>query len=152
MANDFTGVNINMTDNSDEVRAELDEKKYAILIAWGIAAEGFAKRIMKEKGVVDTGLLRNSITHAIEGEKAAIDHYKADKPDKQGRVREGVYTETAPSLLEPHKTRVYIGSNQPYSVYQEEGNHGKPGRPFLRPAIEDFKDQYKQIAKNTLEK
>ena len=55
-------------DNTDEVLAALKNAKKRGLEAIGLAAEGHAKRITP----VDTGRLRNSIAHTVEGDAAYI--------------------------------------------------------------------------------
>ena len=60
-------VDIHITDNSEEVLRELERKKAVALEAVGITAEGFAKRLTP----VDTGRLRNSISHTVVGTEAA---------------------------------------------------------------------------------
>ena len=60
---DFTFV-----DNSDKVLQELAEKSDVILEAWGLLGERYAK----ESCPVDTGRLRDSITHAQDGNSELI--------------------------------------------------------------------------------
>lgn len=55
-------------DNSALVLAALDQRKTQALLAVGAAAEGHAKAITP----VDTGRLRNSISHAAAGDAAYI--------------------------------------------------------------------------------
>ena len=55
-------------DNSDEVLAALERAKRRGLEAIGLTAEGYAKR----ETPVDTGRLRNSISHATDDEAAYI--------------------------------------------------------------------------------
>ena len=55
-------------DNTDEVLAALERAKRRGLEAIGLVAEGHAKNITP----VDTGRLRNSISHATDGEAAYI--------------------------------------------------------------------------------
>ena len=55
-------------DNTDEVLAALKRAKRRGLEAIGLASEGHAKRITP----VDTGRLRNSISHAKDDEAAYI--------------------------------------------------------------------------------
>ena len=55
-------------DNTDEVLAALKRAKKRGLEAIGLAAEGHAKK----ETPVDTGRLRNSIAHAVEGDAAFI--------------------------------------------------------------------------------
>ena len=56
------------TDNSAKVLALLDQKKTQALLAIGAAAEGHAKALTP----VDTGRLRNSISHTASGDAAYI--------------------------------------------------------------------------------
>ena len=55
-------------DNTDEVLSALEKAKKRGLEAIGLVAEGYAKKITP----VDTGRLRNSISHAVEKEAAYI--------------------------------------------------------------------------------
>lgn len=55
-------------DNTDEVLAALERAKRRGLEAIGLTAEGHAKRITP----VDTGRLRNSISHATDDDSAYI--------------------------------------------------------------------------------
>ena len=55
-------------DNTDEVLSALEKAKKRGLEAIGLVAEGHAKKITP----VDTGRLRNSISHATDGEAAYI--------------------------------------------------------------------------------
>ena len=55
-------------DNTDEVLAALKKAKKRGLEAIGLAAEGYAKK----ETPVDTGRLRNSISHATDDEAAYI--------------------------------------------------------------------------------
>ena len=56
-------------DNTDEVLSALERAKKRGLEAIGLAAEGHAK---KYETAVDTGRLRNSISHATDDEAAYI--------------------------------------------------------------------------------
>ena len=55
-------------DNTDEVLSALERAKVRGLTAIGMSAEGYAKRGTP----VDTGRLRNSISHAADDEAAYI--------------------------------------------------------------------------------
>ena len=55
-------------DNTDEVLSALEKAKKRGLAAIGLVAEGHAKKITP----VDTGRLRNSISHAADDEAAYI--------------------------------------------------------------------------------
>ena len=101
---------IKITSHADEAIKAKDEAVARALEKMGLVAERYAK----EYAPVDTGRLRNSITHATE-------------PDA-----------------------VYIGTNVEYSIYQEFGTVNQPGTPFLRPAVENHIDEYKDIVESEL--
>ena len=127
----------------------------------GLKAESYAKM----KCPVDTGLLRNSIAHAVAGEQPSIGacykgtskkarSYKANKPDKDGEIKQGTYTGHTPKKKGEYT--VYVGTNVEYAPYVEmghiqagSGKHVAP-QPYIKPAIVDHLDEYKQILENTL--
>ena len=45
---------------------------------------------------------------------------------------------------------VHIGTNVEYAPFIEAGTSRMAARPFLRPAVEDFRDEYKEILDNNL--
>lgn len=59
---------VKLTDNSDLVKAALPEQIITALEAVGLQVEGYAKM----KAPVDTGRLRNSITHAVAKDEQAV--------------------------------------------------------------------------------
>lgn len=59
---------VTFRDNSNEVISLFQKAKHRGLEAIGLAAEGHAKKITP----VDTGRLKNSISHATDGEAAYI--------------------------------------------------------------------------------
>lgn len=111
----------------------LSENAEEILTRWGEAAEGFAKDKITENGSVDTGRLRNSITYEVRMDEQAV----------------------------------YVGSNVEYAPYVELGHSQEVGRyvpaigktlknpyvegkPFLKPAIVDHKEDYKRIMNDAI--
>ena len=103
---------------------------------------------------MDTGLLKNSIAYALSGEQpslGALDSgkqqrtYKAERSDKNGVLQKGTYSGHTPSA-ESGGLAVYIGSNVSYAPYQELGTRRMSAKPFLRPAVEEHRDEYRQIA------
>lgn len=146
-----------MGTNAVSININKDVEKYteeSILQALemiGLKAESYAKM----KCPVDTGLLRNSITHAISGGGPAIQSYKASRPTKDGEQAEGVYVGKIPKSNK-NEYAVYIGTNVEYGAYVEMGHiqagSGKhvPAQPYIKPAIVDHLDEYKQILENTL--
>lgn len=57
-----------LKDNSEEVKSAMESALARALEKIGLVAEGYAKRLCP----VDTGRLRNSITHADDGEAEYI--------------------------------------------------------------------------------
>ena len=53
-------------DNSDEVLRNLDDKIEAILEAWGVQGVGAVVDIITSESRVDTGAMRNSISHQVD--------------------------------------------------------------------------------------
>ena len=135
-------INIQITqDNSREFLKELERRIPVALEECGLAAEGYAKRLC----AVDTGLLRNSITHALDGQPTAISEYQ-DNPKEQS----GSYSGSTPK--EPKGRRaVYIGTNVEYAPYVELGTSRTAEQPFLKPAVEDHKSAYQKIMKAHLQ-
>lgn len=130
-------------DNKDKILEALGDAVDRALEAFGEQAENFAKINME--GHIDTGLLRNSITHAKGGETAAISVYHADN-DKGGKQGIGYYTGTAPN----EKDTMFVGTNVEYAPPVEYG-HRLPsggtvaGVHFLQRAIMDHKADYKRV-------
>lgn len=62
-----------ITDNSKDVIAEMISQKAVALEAVGLTAEGHAKlELENDPRRIDTGRLRNSISHAVDGDDAYI--------------------------------------------------------------------------------
>ena len=59
---------VDYTDNSEQVLAAMEKGKRNALTAIGATAETYAKKATP----VDTGRLRNSISHAVDGEAVYI--------------------------------------------------------------------------------
>ena len=126
---------IKITDNSGTVKSEFEAACLKALETCGLIAEGYAKRL----AVVDTGNLRNSISHkVVEDEKAAYVGTPVDY---------GVYVEMG--------TGKYIPGGSPPWVYQDDqGNwhktSGMPPRPFVKPSVSDHGEEYQDIIKSAL--
>lgn len=136
---------IEITDNSPKVKEELEAAVLRALEECGLDAEKYAKNMQ----LPDTGLLRNSITHAISGQPTAISSYKADRPDKSGKIKKGFYSGNAPNDSD-NKMSVYIGTNVEYATYVECGTHRMEAKPYLKPAVADHADHYRSVIKKEL--
>lgn len=136
---------VKFTSNASAVLGELDRRiKMAGEIIGGMA-EGYAKALAP----VDTGLLRNSITHALGGEPPAISKYKDDKG-----LQTGSYSGVVMPKDGDGQVTVYVGTNVQYAPYQELGapNAHVPPHPFLRPAVENHTNEYQDVLKSILNK
>lgn len=131
-------------NHTDEVLKALDEAAPKILEMIGIKAEKYAKALCPVGTVESTGIkgyrggtLRNSITHQVEDKTVLLGT----------NVEYAPYVElgTGPNFTPPPEW-------ESFDVPTSKGTgHGyvRP-RPYLRPAIEDHLDEYKDIIENEL--
>ena len=129
--------------NIDNVMKTKSEKMRTALKLCGMQAESYAKDL----SLYDTGLLRNSITFALDGETPDKMQYRADHGSEHGS-----YRGTAPK---EDVDCVYIGTNVEYAPYIELGHHTASGsmvspHPFLRPAIQNHIQEYRSIVESVL--
>lgn len=123
---------ITLEDHSAEVYKELEAACQRALEKCGLVAEGHAKKMCP----VDTGNLRNSITHTVtdSGERAAYVGTNSEY---------GVYVECGTGIY-------YPGGRQTPWVYQDaKGDwhltHGQRAQPFIKPAVAEHGEQYRKI-------
>ena len=131
-------------DHTKEAFAQIAKRLDDALELCGQQAERNAKiNIENDPRRVDTGLLRNSITHAMGGEKPAITSYRGNNPSQYGgtEIPSGSYSGTAPN--EPHS--MFIGTNVEYSSYVEFGTMRMRANHFLRDSIQGHEKEYKAI-------
>lgn len=135
---------VNFTSHKDEIEAELNRRIPIILNAVGLEAEGIATRNVNDMKAVDTGRLKNSITHALSGKAPDKLTYTDDENN--------VYAYpagTAPADSDDEPS-VYIGTNVEYAPYIELGTYRMASRPFLRKALSDHTDHYKKLMQDGL--
>lgn len=130
---------VNITNNIPFFRDALDEAKARALEIIGGKAERYAKGKITEVGAVDTGALRNSITHAVEGDTAIVGSAIHYAPYVE--LGTGKHYTPPPEWIENNAAR---GSGI-------IANSVKP-RPYLRPAVADHVDEYKRIFISELNK
>lgn len=133
---DKINTDVSMEFHLDEVERELDRKKNLALKDVGLEAEGDAKlEIENEPRHFDTGRLRSSITHMVEGD----DVYIGTNVEYGKYVHEGtgIYAVEGGGRKTPWW---YKGSDDEW--HKTRGI--KPNR-FLRNAIEQNTEKYKQI-------
>lgn len=133
-------VEIKFTDNSDETLAKVGEAAEAALEACGLQATSHAKQNITAASRVNTGAMRNSITHRVSGNNC--------------------YIGTNISYAKFHEmgTGVHIsgGRKSPWAYQDGNGNwhmtRGVPPIHFLKHAAEDHVAEYKAIFQQYLQK
>lgn len=122
------GVKVN--DYSDQAKAEIKSRLNVGLEMIGLVAEGYAK----DKCPVDTGALRNSITHTVQGNTAYIGT----------NVEYGKYVE-----LGTGSYAVGGGRQTPWKGPKGVTRGQKP-QPFLKPAATNHGKEYIKILEDVL--
>ena len=128
---------IDVVDNSALVQEAFRAACLRALERCGMEAEGYAKDLVP----VDTGRLRNSISHKVD--------------DGEPAVYIGSNTSYAPYV--ELATGIYAEGGRPTPwVYQDENGNwhwtrGNKAQPFLKPAVADHAKEYKSIIKTELE-
>ena len=129
---------VNFKDNSGAILSAFHSAVEKALEECGLVAEGYAKKLAP----VDTGNLRNSISHTEDPEEPAVYIGPNNSSAAVQEFGTGIYTE---------------GGRDPPWVYQDEkGNwhwtRGNKAQPFLKPAVADHARQYRQIIEQELKK
>lgn len=131
-------------DHTGEVLRDLENAKERILEAWGQQGVSNVKQIITAESRVDTGAMRNSITH------------EADNGD--GKVYIGTNNEYA--IYHEYGTGIYAdggkGRKTPwfYVDAKGEGHWTRGMKPIhmIKNGIGDHISEFKQIAENELKK
>lgn len=136
---------VKFEDNTGKVLSEMEEAKGRILETIGQLIEKYAKKLCPVGTVESTGkkgyrggTLRNSITHEVEEDVVAVGT----------NVEYGPYVElgTGPHFEAPPE----------WESFEVPGSKGvgrgyvRP-RPFIRPAIEDHREEYQDVVQSELE-
>ena len=131
-------------DNIDDILKKLGKAKEVALNEVGLQLERNAK-IEINKSVYDTpespnyvrtGRLRASITYATKTAHSQGDaEAEAEDYEMHGQPEDG---------------EVYVGTNVEYAPYVEFGTSKTRAKPFLRPAIENYRNEYLEILKSNL--
>jgi HK97 gp10 family phage protein len=101
-----------IVDHSQEIINATDEAIYNALYIIGAKAADYAAGLAP----VDTGRLKNSLTHEVAMDEKAV----------------------------------YVGTNVEYAPYVEFGTYKQRPQPYLKPAIQNHMDEYKNILKTEL--
>ena len=131
-------MSVEITDNSKEVSAAIKAALLRGLEKCGLVAEGYAKKLCP----VDTGNLRNSITHVVDEQEPAAIIGTDNEYAAYVELGTGIYAEGGGGRPTPW-------------VYQDaKGNwhytRGNKAQPFLKPAAADHAAQYRDILESEL--
>lgn len=123
-------------DYSAEVLNEFHDAVLRALERCGEQAEGYAKDLAP----VDTGNLRNSISHTVDEDEPAV--YIGSNVEYAAYVELGTgkYTEG--------------GRPTPWVYQDDNGNwhwtRGNPAQPFLKPAVAEHAQTYRNIIEDEM--
>lgn len=128
-------------DNSKLVLQATERQILSALVIMGETAEGYAKRNCSEKFKQPTGRLMNSIAHSVD---------KANKC-----VYIGTNVHYAPYVEFGTGVHAETGGRQTPWAYQDDKGvwhrtTGQEPKPYLRPALSDHIEEYRDIAKKEL--
>lgn len=134
----MSDLTIKVTDNSDAVLEAFEAACLRALERCGMQAEGYAKDLC----AVDTGRLRNSISHSVDAAEKA--------------VCIGTNVEYAPYV--EFGTGIHAtgggGRDTPWAYQDAHGDwhmtRGSPAQPFIKPAVADHAGTYNNIVKSEL--
>ena len=137
---------VDITDNSAAFLRALGQTAPEILELIGLKAEDYAKKLCPVGTPESTGIpgyrggtLRNSITHRVDDKVLSVGSNVHYAPYVE--LGTGPHFEPPPEWMENNAERGRgVGAS-----------YVRP-RPYIRPAIEQHKTEYEQIAKRELEK
>lgn len=128
-------------DNSPYFKKECEEAIQRALEEIGLRMErNAALEIENNPRRVDTGRLRNSITHATH-EFGGTTFYA----DNNGNA----YADGG-SLATPEKGEVYVGTNVEYAPYVHDGTWNMAPNAFLKNAVAGHTAEYREILEREL--
>ena len=131
-------MNVTFTDNTDAIRSAFEEGVARALEKCGLMAERHAKKLCP----VDTGNLRNSITHRVELDGGNSAAYVGTNSEYAAYVELG--------------TGQYVSGGRPTPwVYKDAKGkwhytRGNKAQPFIKPAVSDHAQEYRDIISDTL--
>ena len=124
--------------NTDKVLKDFDEACLSALERIGMQAVGYAMNLCP----VDTGDLRNSITHQVKANENAV--YIGTNKEY------GIYVEMGTGMYYPG------GRKEPWAYQDGKGEwhftHGQKAQPYLKPAVADHIQTYQNIVEDELGK
>jgi HK97 gp10 family phage protein len=128
--------NFVFVDNSEAFKKKLNSAFLAALERCGMQGEGYSKDLVP----VDTGNLRNSISHKVDSSEPSV--YIGTNSEY------GAYVELGTG-------EHYPGGRQTPWVYKDaHGNwhrtSGQKAQPFLKPAVANHRQTYRNIIEDEL--
>ncbi|MBQ2544740.1 MAG: HK97 gp10 family phage protein [Clostridia bacterium] len=131
-------IDVKVETHADLFKDAVKEAVEAALEAVGLQAEGYAKANITAAGRVDTGELRNSVTHQVEESEQAVYIGSNLEYAIYNEVGTGIYAEGGG------------GRKDPWMYVDDNGvGHWTVGITpihFLKDAAADHGDEYRQIA------
>lgn len=132
-------INIKVTNNCPAIMAALQNAAQRGLLACGEIAEGYAK----DDCPVDTGNLRNNITHGMANENTV---------EIGTNVEYGVYVECGTGSYStvgggtPKEQWIYKGDDGEFHLA-----HPMQARPYLKPAVADHTEEFLETLKESFQ-
>ena len=126
---------VDYKDNSQQVLSALEKGKRNALTAIGATAETHTKDNITADDLIDTGRLRNSITYAT-GDYLGVGTYTDNKKKKYSDAK---------ARNTPKDDEVAIGTNVEYAPYLELGTKKITAHHYLKRAVTEHKDEYKNL-------
>lgn len=128
------GYQIKFEDNSDVFKADYKRKKMKMTWALGLKWQELATKIITANRIVDTGRLRASLSF-VTPYKSSGENQFAPKPENAKNTDRLRGTSGEQNI-------VIVGSNVEYAAKQELNN---PKGSFVKPAIMNYRDAYKNL-------
>lgn len=129
---------VKITDNSAEILKEMEQKTAAALEAIGLTAEAYAKMLTP----VNTGRLRNSISHTVKGDAVYIGT----------NVPYAVWHEYGTGIFAEDGS----GRKSPWAFQDSKGKwhntRGVKPKHMLKNAALNHTEEYRQIIENIMKK
>lgn len=127
-----------LEDNTKAILAAIPDGIDRALERMGMQAEGYAIDLVP----VDTGELRTSIKHKVDTAESAVYIGSNEKYAPYVELGTGIYAEGGG------------GRPTPWAYQDEKGEwhhtRGQKPQPYLRPAVEDHKQTYRNILEDEL--
>ena len=129
---------LQITDNSAEFKNEMRKAADRALEKVGLLAETHVKNEITKIRLVDTGRLRNSITHTVKDDTAYIG----------SNLEYALYQEVGTGIYYP------TGRKDPWLYTDEKGEthvtRGTKPKHFLKNAITEHQSEYQRVVEATL--